>query len=47
MSGAAAPRSAANILKRAAQVEAACIDLAGRPRKPPAGMLDILRPLFA
>ena len=31
----------------AAQVEAACIDLAGRPRKPPAGMLDILRPLFA
>ena len=30
-----------------AQVEAACIDLAGRPRKPPAGMLDILRPLFA
>ncbi|MDP3855444.1 YbgC/FadM family acyl-CoA thioesterase [Phenylobacterium sp.] len=30
-----------------AQVEAACIDLAGRPRKPPAGMLDQLRPYFA
>lgn len=31
----------------AAQVEAACIDLAGRPRKPPPGMADTLRPLFA
>ena len=31
----------------AAKVEAACIDMAGRPRKPPAGMLDTLRPLFA
>jgi len=31
----------------AAKVEAACIDMQGRPRKPPAGMLDLLRPLFA
>ena len=30
-----------------ALVEAACIDLQGRPRKPPPGMLDTLRPLFA
>ena len=30
-----------------AKVEAACIDLQGRPRKPPPGMLDTLRPLFA
>ena len=30
-----------------AVVEAACIDLQGRPRKPPAGLLDTLRPLFA
>ena len=30
-----------------AVVEAACIDLNGRPRKPPPGMLDTLRPLFA
>lgn len=30
----------------AAKVEAACIDLAGRPRKPPSGLLDALRPLF-
>jgi acyl-CoA thioester hydrolase len=30
-----------------AVVEAACIDLQGRPRKPPPGMLDTLRPLFA
>jgi len=30
-----------------AQVEAACIDLGGRPRKPPAGMLEQLRPYFA
>jgi acyl-CoA thioester hydrolase len=30
-----------------ARVEAACIDLAGRPRKPPAGMMELLRPLFA
>ncbi|WP_332770014.1 YbgC/FadM family acyl-CoA thioesterase [Phenylobacterium sp.] len=30
-----------------AQVEAACIDLSGRPRKPPAGMLEQLRPYFA
>lgn len=31
----------------AAKVEAACIDLQGRPRKPPPGMLETLRPLFA
>ena len=31
----------------AAKVEAACIDLQGRPRKPPSGMLETLRPLFA
>ncbi|MFN3520814.1 MAG: YbgC/FadM family acyl-CoA thioesterase [Phenylobacterium sp.] len=30
----------------AARVEAACIDLQGRPRKPPPGLLDTLRPLF-
>lgn len=30
----------------AAKVEAACIDLAGRPRKPPSGLVDALRPLF-
>ena len=30
----------------AAKVEAACIDLAGRPRKPPPGMAEKLRPLF-
>jgi len=30
-----------------AKVEAACIDLAGRPRKPPPGMLDALSPFFA
>jgi len=30
----------------AAKVEAACIDLAGRPRKPPLGLLEALRPLF-
>jgi acyl-CoA thioester hydrolase len=30
-----------------AQVEAACIDLAGRARKPPSGLVEILRPLFA
>jgi acyl-CoA thioester hydrolase len=30
-----------------AKVEAACIDLAGRPRKPPTGMMELLRPLFA
>lgn len=29
-----------------AAVEAACIDLAGRPRRPPAGMIERLRPLF-
>jgi acyl-CoA thioester hydrolase len=29
-----------------AEVEAACIDLSGRPRKPPAGLLETLRPLF-
>ena len=28
------------------RVEAACIDLSGRPRKPPAGMIETLRPLF-
>ncbi len=30
-----------------AAVEAACIDLNGRPRKPPAGMHDLLKPYFA
>jgi acyl-CoA thioester hydrolase len=30
-----------------ADVEAACIDLAGRPRKPPSGLVDLLRPLLA
>jgi len=30
-----------------ADVEAACIDLAGRPRRPPEGLLEALRPLFA
>ena len=30
----------------AAKVEAACIDLAGRPRRPPAGMLEKLTPYF-
>ncbi|MFN3511787.1 MAG: YbgC/FadM family acyl-CoA thioesterase [Phenylobacterium sp.] len=30
-----------------AAVEAACIDLAGRPRKPPPGMLDLISPYFA
>jgi acyl-CoA thioester hydrolase len=30
-----------------AEVEAACIDLAGRPRKPPSGLVDLLRPLLA
>lgn len=30
----------------AARVEAACIDLKGRPRKPPPGMVELLRPLF-
>jgi acyl-CoA thioester hydrolase len=29
-----------------AAVEAACIDLAGRPRRPPPGMTEKLRPLF-
>ncbi|HPA37691.1 MAG TPA: YbgC/FadM family acyl-CoA thioesterase [Phenylobacterium sp.] len=29
-----------------AKVEAACIDLKGRPRKPPGGLLETLRPLF-
>ncbi|WP_374575421.1 tol-pal system-associated acyl-CoA thioesterase [Phenylobacterium sp.] len=29
-----------------AQVEAACIDLSGRPRKPPSGLVEALRPLF-
>ncbi|HEX3367082.1 YbgC/FadM family acyl-CoA thioesterase [Phenylobacterium sp.] len=31
----------------AAQVEAACIDLKGRARKPPSGMAEALAPLFA
>jgi acyl-CoA thioester hydrolase len=31
----------------AAEVEAACIDLAGRPRKPPPGLVAALEPLFA
>lgn len=30
-----------------AEVQAACIDLAGRPRRPPPGMIERLRPLFA
>jgi acyl-CoA thioester hydrolase len=30
-----------------AKVTVAVIDMAGRPRKPPPGMLDTLRPLFA
>jgi acyl-CoA thioester hydrolase len=30
-----------------ARVTAAFIDLAGRPRKPPAGLIEALRPLFA
>lgn len=34
-------------LLAAAKVEAAFIDMAGRPRKPPAGLVDQLRPLFA
>ena len=29
-----------------ARVEAACIDLAGRPRKPPAGLVERLTPLL-
>lgn len=29
-----------------AEVEAACIDLSGRPRKPPQGLLTLLAPLF-
>lgn len=29
-----------------AEVEAACIDLNGRPRKPPAELLETLKPLF-
>ena len=30
-----------------AEVEAACIDLKGRARKPPPGMAEALAPLFA
>lgn len=30
-----------------ASVEAACIDLAGRPKRPPPGMADLLSPYFA
>lgn len=30
----------------AARVEAACIDLKGRPRKPPSGLVEALGPLF-
>jgi acyl-CoA thioester hydrolase len=30
-----------------AEVEAACIDLTGRPRKPPPGLVAALEPLFA
>jgi len=30
-----------------AEVEAACIDLAGRARRPPPGLAEALRPLFA
>jgi acyl-CoA thioester hydrolase len=30
----------------AAEVEAACIDLTGRPRKPPPGLVAALEPLF-
>ena len=29
-----------------AVVEVACIDMSGRPRKPPAGLMETLRPLF-
>ena len=29
-----------------AQVQAACIDLAGRPRRPPPGLVEALKPLF-
>lgn len=29
-----------------ARVEAACIDLQGRPRKPPSGLVEALSPLF-
>ena len=31
----------------AAEVEAACIDLTGRPRKPPSGLVAALEPLFS
>jgi acyl-CoA thioester hydrolase len=31
----------------AAEVEAACIDLTGRPRKPPPGLVAALEPLFS
>ena len=31
----------------AAEVEAACIDLQGRPRRPPPGLVAALEPLFA
>lgn len=30
-----------------AQIEAACIDMQGRARRPPPGMVDLLRPYFA
>jgi acyl-CoA thioester hydrolase len=30
-----------------AEVEAACIDLTGRPRKPPPGLVSALEPLFS
>jgi acyl-CoA thioester hydrolase len=30
-----------------AEVEAACIDMAGRPRRPPAGLVERLTPLLA
>ena len=41
-----ADKDGAEELIATAQVEAACIDLKGRARKPPAGMVDALAPLF-
>lgn len=34
-------------LVAAAKVEAACIGMDGRPRRPPPGLIDALQPLFA
>ena len=41
-----ADKDGAEELIATAQVEAACIDLKGRARKPPVGMVDALAPLF-